>query len=272
MKKLCFKTKKLITLTLALITAAAIAIPASAADYTFNTGKDTASGFGKATSTDKPVTPDKMSQNIRRNKDAAYLPPPYGVFSGEIPTEPSSPYHSNTPQSGFVPAGQDLPPNGGESYASGSGKVSARFLPATSQVSPLKTTPLYYDDGSIGVLYTERTGEIVKIYEGESLDNLKKGAGHFTNTSAWDGNVGLAGHNRGVSGYFWFVKDLQNGDSLTLTTKYGSRVYKVYSKVQIGEYDSLPLSWTEDNILTLITCIADVPEQRFCVQAREVKQ
>jgi sortase A len=103
------------------------------------------------------------------------------------------------------------------------------------------------------------------------LANLKIGAGHFASTSAWDGNVALAGHNRGGSAYFSFVKDLQNGDTLTYTTKYGTRSYTVYSKTQINEYDNLPLSWSSENILTLITCVADVPELRYCVQAREVK-
>ncbi len=72
----------------------ALAMPAMAADYSFGTGGDTLDGFGTSTSTDATVTPDPMSTNTRRNKDAALLPPPYGVFSGDIPTDPSSPYHT----------------------------------------------------------------------------------------------------------------------------------------------------------------------------------
>jgi len=266
--------RKLLTLLLSLAMTAAMAmttIPALAADYNFGSGSDTLGGFGGATSVDTPVTPDPMNTNTRRNKDAAYFPPPYGVFSGDIPTEPSSPYHNNLPQSGSVPVSQDLPPVGDEHYAPGSSNVTTGFLPSTSQASALNTTPLYYDDGSIGALYVERTGKTIKVYEGEDLSNLKKGAGHFAGTSAWDGNVGLAGHNRGGSAYFSFVKDMQSGDVLTYTTKYGTRTYKVFSKTQINEYDNLPLSWSDENILTLITCVADVPELRFCVQAREVR-
>jgi sortase A len=144
-------------------------------------------------------------------------------------------------------------------------------LPPTSQASTLNTTPWYYEDGSIGTLYIERTGKTVKVYEGESLDNLKKGAGHFSATSAWDGNVALAGHNRGGSAYFSFVKDLQSGDRLTYATKYGTRTYEVYSKTQINEWDNLPLSWSGENMLTLITCVADVPELRYCVLARDIR-
>jgi sortase A len=263
--------KKLLTLLLALAMTATTAMPALAADYNFGTGGDTIGGFGGATSVDTPVTPDPMSTNTRRNKDAAYLPPSYGVFSGEIPTSPSSPYHNNLPTGGFIPQAQDLPPVGDEHYAPGSGNLTIGFLPTTSQASALNTTPWYYEDGSIGTLYVERTGKTIKVYEGESLDNLKKGAGHFASTSAWDGNVGLAGHNRGGSAYFSFVKDMQDGDTLTFTTQYGTRTYKVFNKIQIDEYDNLPLSWSDENMLTLITCVADVPELRYCVQAREVR-
>jgi sortase A len=244
-------------------------IPALASDYDFGTGDG--NPFGTSTSTDNPVTPDPMSDNTRRNKDAAYFAPPYGIFSGDIPTDPTSPYHDNLPQSGFVNQNQDLPATGGEDYAPGSGNVSSGLLPSTSQTTTFNTTPWYYEDGSIGTLYVARTGKTIKVYEGEDLSNLKIGAGHFSSTSAWDGNVALAGHNRGSWPFFSFVKDLVSGDRLTYTTKYGTRTYAVYSKTQINEYDNLPLSWSGENILTLITCVADVPEMRFCVQAKEIK-
>jgi sortase A len=248
---------------------AAMATTAFAAEYNFGTGGDTLDGFSGATSVDTPVTPDPMSENTRRNKDNSALPPPYFYGSGDIPTDPSSPYHDNLPQSGFVPANQDLPATGGENYAPGSSNASTGLMPSTSQTTALNTAPWFYEDGSIGTLCVERTKKTIKVYEGDDLSNLKIGAGHFASTSAWDGNVALAGHNRGGSAYFSFVKDLQNGDKLTYTTKYGTRTYEVYSKVQINEYDNLPLSWSADNILTLITCVADVPELRYCVQARE---
>lgn len=263
--------RKLITMTLALLMAASLSIPAFAADYSFASGSDTLGGFGGSTSVDTPVTPDPMNDNTRRNKDAALFPPPYGVFSGDIPTDPSSLYHNNLPESGSVPVNQELPPVGNETYSPGSSSVSSGWLPSTSQTSTLNTTPWYYEDGSIGTLYVTRTGKSIKVYEGEDLTNLAKGAGHFASTSAWDGNVALAGHNRGNSAYFSFVKDLKSGDTLKYTTKYGTRTYKVYSVSQINEYDNLPLSYSTDNILTLITCVANVPELRFCAVAKEIK-
>ena len=39
-------------------------------------------------------------------------------------------------------------------------------------------------------------GRSIRVYEGTTDSNLLKGAGHFTGTSTWDGNVCLCGHNR----------------------------------------------------------------------------
>lgn len=254
------------TMFLLLLIVATMTVPAMAADYSFSSG---GGSFGTSTSTDALVIPDSMTENTRRNKDASYMPPPYGVFSGDIPTDPSSPYHDNLPSSGFVSVDQELPPVGNENYVPGSGSVSTGLLPSTSQTTMLNTTPWYYSDGSIGTLKVGN--KTIKVYEGENLTNLTKGAGHFSSTSAWDGNVALAGHNRGNSAYFSFVKNMELGDTLTYTTQYGTRTYKVTSKTQIDEYDNLPLSWSSDNRLTLITCVANVPELRYCVVATETK-
>jgi sortase A len=258
--------KKFVTLLLIFVMTATLTTRVFAANYNFSSGGDTLNGFGKSIGYNEPIVPEALSDNTRRNKDAAYLPPPYGIFSGEIPTDLSSLYHNNLQNSGFVSVNQNLPPIGDENYAPGN-----TFIASTLQTAALNTLPLYYDDGTIGTLYVARTCKTIKIYEGEELSNLSKGAGHFASTSAWDGNVALAGHNRGNSAYFDFVKDLQNSDKLTYTTKYGTRTYEVFSKSQINEYDNLPLSWSADNILTLITCVANVPELRYCAIAREVK-
>ena len=260
--------KKIISVVIAFILCMALAAPAFAYNYDFESGGDTLSGFGKATSNDNPVSPDPMSQNERRNKDAAYLPPPYFYGSGDIPTGPSSLYHDNLP-------GESSGSYGG-AYGDYGGTGGTFALPTapgvegSTSIISANTEPKYYSDGSIGSIYVARTGKTIKVYEGEQLDNLKKGAGHFASTSAWDGNVAMCGHNRGSWPYFSFVKDLQIGDKITFTTLYGTRTYEVYSKEQISEYDYSKLGWSADNVLSLITCIADVPELRWSAQCREV--
>ena len=103
------------------------------------------------------------------------------------------------------------------------------------------------------------------------MENMRKGIGHFESTSAWDGNVGFAGHNRGASGYFGFVKDLQTGDEITYTTRYGVRNYKIVSKIRIKDTDYTSLGWTDKNTITLITCVENEPSLRWSVQAEEIK-
>ena len=262
--------KKPAALLLAMTLASALAIPTLAADYEFESGGNTWGGFGKATTYEANVVPSPLDTNTRRNKDAALTPPPYGVFSGDIPTDPSSPYHDNLPDSGFVHINQDLPPVGNEGYAPGSPNTSTGLLPSTSQSGTMNTVPWLYDDGSLGTLTIHKLNKTIKVYEGESLENMKKGIGHFSSTSAWDGNVGLAGHNRGAAAYFSFVKDLKTGDLITYTTRYGTRTYEVSLKERISETDFSSLRWTTANILTLITCVENVPELRWCVQAREI--
>ena len=89
--------RKLIALLLTLALFAGLAVPALAYDYSFNSGPDSGATFGKSTGYDEPVTGNPLGTNERRNKDAALLPPSYGVFSGDIPTDPSSLYHDNLP-------------------------------------------------------------------------------------------------------------------------------------------------------------------------------
>ena len=110
----------------------------------------------------------------------------------------------------------------------------------------------------------------VKVYDGESNASMKKGLGHFSYTSAWDGNVGLCGHNGGSGGYFEDLKDVEKGDKITYTTKYGTRTYQVTTIKKIDDDDfSELLDDTNDNRLTLITCVRNQSTKRLCVIAKE---
>jgi sortase A len=133
------------------------------------------------------------------------------------------------------------------------------------------TVPLFYADGSVGTLNIERFGRTVNVFHGETLDNMNRGAGIFTSTSTWDGNVAMAAHNRGSAGFFSFVKDLRIGDRITYTTLHGSRLYEVFSKEQIDEFDHTVLRWSAENILTLVTCVENAPSLRWAAQLREVR-
>ena len=110
----------------------------------------------------------------------------------------------------------------------------------------------------------------VRVYQGTDSATLAKGVGHFEETSIWDGNIALAAHNRGTNDYFGEIHTLDIGDRITLTTKLGTRTYKVVSVEKIGETDRSDLAPSTENRLTLYTCVRNQSTYRWCVQAVEV--
>jgi sortase A len=267
--------------TSAAIMAAALCLGGASAtafayNYDFGSGPTNADVFGKPTGYDEPAQSGYTSTNERRNKDAAYLPPPYFYGSGEIPTDTSSLYHNNNTPNG-AGGGNSSGANTGSigNIAPGSSSVSVNYptadgLMASTSVAAVNSAPLYYDDNSIGTLHIAKLNKTLKVFEGESLENMKRGIGHFEFTSTWDGLVGFAGHNRGGAAYFSFVKNLAVGDKISYTTKYGVRVYAVYSKVKISETDYSGLAWRADNEIALITCVENESALRWLVIAKEV--
>lgn len=52
-------------------------------------------------------------------------------------------------------------------------------------------------------------------------------------------------------------------------TKLGERSYEVYSVAKIGADDTSVLNDSAENIITLVTCVMNQPDYRWCVQARQ---
>jgi LPXTG-site transpeptidase (sortase) family protein len=125
-------------------------------------------------------------------------------------------------------------------------------------------------DGSIGTVRIPSLGIDMKVWEGETNASMAKGLGHYSSTSAWDGNVCVCGHNRGASYVIGSIKDLEIGDTVTYTTIYGTRTYAVSYVGVISYTDWSHLQATADNRITLTTCLANQPSSRVCVQAVEV--
>lgn len=97
-----------------------------------------------------------------------------------------------------------------------------------------------------------------------------KGAGHFEGTSIWNGNVSIAGHNRGVRDDFGDLHTLERGDTISWTTKLGTRTYEVTSVEKVKETDTSGTAPSAENMLTLYTCVRNQREYRWQVQAVEV--
>ena len=157
-----------------------------------------------------------------------------------------------------------------ELYAGGL-YAGAESLTSAAQPSAFTSADgLEREDGSIGTLEIPSLGISMKVWEGESAESMKKGLGHYSSTSAWDGNVGLCGHNRGAKYVIGSIKDLQQGDTITYTTKLGTRTYQVATVEIISNDDWSYLQPSTNNRITITTCLADHPESRVCVQATEI--
>lgn len=127
-------------------------------------------------------------------------------------------------------------------------------------------------DGSLGNLSIPKIGLNVPIYEtDDEIEAMAHGVAHMKETSCWTGNVGLAGHNAGVNTYFANIHKLSEGDKIQLTTALGTKNYVVTANVEISEMDWSYLNRTDDNRITLITCVNYDGTKRLCVQAVEAQ-
>ena len=125
-----------------------------------------------------------------------------------------------------------------------------------------------FEENLIGSWKIEKINLNGTVKEGSTNEILRDYIGHIEETAKYDGNVGLAAHNRGNKySYFARINELEPGDEIVYTTKYGERKYIVDTKKEILETDWSKLEGTTDNRLTLITCIKNKVNQRLCVQA-----
>ena len=169
-------------------------------------------------------------------------------------------------------------PAGSPGSSTGSSYVSAPGASEVTITTPTTTTSgytevtddLYYENGSLGTLNIPAIGLSVGIFEGTDSAVLKKGAGHFEDSSIWDGNVALCAHNRGANSYFGEIHNLQLGDTISLTTRLGTRNYEVTSVSKVSETDRSALAASGSNQITLYTCVRDEREFRWCVQGVEL--
>ena len=246
-------------------------------NYRFSSGPDYRQVLGSPTQTSiAPTNP--ANDNVRRNAGAAYNPPPAGFFSGAFATEQNnifatqSPAHraaATTDVSGGMLTSTSTIPGGNVTVS------HTPPLPSTSNIlpdSPRLTAPSYFSDGSMGRLTIPAINlHNARVFHGVGYNIIDNHIGHFPNTSAWDGNIGLAAHNGGRAGYFQNINRLNIGDEVIFETPQGTRTYRVNGRHTIHETDLTLLDWTADNRIVLITCIAGGRrDMRFAIVAVEV--
>ena len=203
--------------------------------------------------------------NVDRSKNTALIPPAFGSPTSYLPGSGTALTPNLVP--GALDGGGLVSQVGSVTYPAvdtGSGWTGTTATGWTDV-----TSDLYYSGGHLGTLKIPAIGLSVKGYEGTGSKTLAKGAGHFEDTSLWDGNCCIAAHNRGVNNHFGKLHTLEPGDTITWTTKLGTRTYEVVSVQKVKETDTSGTAATSDNRLTLFTCVRDQRDYRWMVQAVE---
>ena len=270
---------------LTMVFAALLVAPGHALEYSINAPEDYL--FGRPTSDDTIY--EWENPNVDRSKNTALIPPGFGTPTSYLPNSGEYLTPNLVPgalSGGLVnQVGSVGNPNGGTStntmgsgYPAPDTSVDSSGFPTVSGGSSTGgqataftevTSGLYYANGSLGTLKIPSIGLTVGVYEGTGCAPLLWGAGHFEGTSIWNGNVCVAGHNRGVRNDFGKIHTLKNGDAITLTTALGTRNYAVTSVSKVSVNDTSGLSASTDNQITLYTCVENQPAYRWCVRALE---
>ena len=245
----------------ALILAVVCVTPASALEYTMDAPDD----YLFARPTSDTTIYEHEDPNVDRSKNTALIPPGFGTPTSYLPGSGTALTPNLVP--GALDGGGLVSQVGSVTYPAvdtGSGWTGTTATGWTDV-----TSDLYYSGGHLGTLKIPAIGLSVKVYEGTGSKTLAKGAGHFEDTSLWDGNCCIAAHNRGVNNHFGKLHTLEPGDTITWTTKLGTRTYEVVSVQKVKETDTSGTAATSDNRLTLFTCVRDQRDYRWMVQAVE---
>ena len=258
------KLKRLLTLCCVLTMALGMATSASAADYSFKTS---ASPVYYGSTNYEDLYDAGYNYGARNQIDYDIPEIQYGLSQEFLETSLSNPYLSSGIQYGLSSgSATTVYP---ESDFSNSSIMTGSTIEVTYRPT-LTVADLTRPDGSIGTVSISRVGLTAKVYEGATDASMKKGAGHYTGTGLYDGNISLFGHNRGNNPHFGKLKNVQVGDVVVYKTNQGERTYQVTFVGNISYTDHSYMNEMGDNRITMITCVANQPSLRLCVQAQEI--
>ncbi len=115
---------------------------------------------------------------------------------------------------------------------------------------------------------------IAPISEGSDIVTLRNNVGHITGTGLSKGNISLAGHTNTANyknGIFYFdrINELDVADMVYYRINNQDYIFKVENKKVVSENDLSVLGESEENKLTLITCIEGQRRNRLIVICTE---
>lgn len=262
--------KKFLALCLSLVSLMGLSVTASAADYTFETALGT-DYYGGTNYEEKYDAAYNYGGQNQIDFDIPEIK--YGLSQEFLESSLQNPYLNSGTQYGLSGGGTTAIGSDGYpevdfsdvSQAAG-GTIDITYVPSVTLAQ------LQRSDGSIGTVSIQRVGLKAKVYEGATNSSMAKGAGHYSPSSLFTGNVGLFGHNRGNGvDHFAELKNVKVGDTVVYETNVGTKTYEVTFVGSIASTDYSYLNEMGDNRITMITCIANQPSLRLCVQAVEIR-
>jgi sortase A len=126
------------------------------------------------------------------------------------------------------------------------------------------------NDIPLGRIEVNSVGIVAMIEEGTASNTLLEAVGHILGTPlpGQRGNVGIAGHR---DTFFRNLRNIHDGDEITLTTLGGAFRYRVVLISIVEPNDVTVLRNSQDSILTLVTCYpfsyVGFAPKRFIVRA-----
>lgn len=113
------------------------------------------------------------------------------------------------------------------------------------------------------------------IYQGDTLDILKYGVGHYSGSMFFGegGSIILAGHNN--KGFLYHLPEVKIDDTIEVKTTYGTFTYKIYDTkiIHHSNNDAFPY-YKDQEVLMIYTCYPvntiGHKKNRFVVYAKKV--
>lgn len=132
-------------------------------------------------------------------------------------------------------------------------KEETTITEETEKKNTLKNYPEY--GTQYATIEIDKIDVNLPVYFGDTLDILKKGVGHSSGSyfPGEGGSIIYMGHNS--KKMFRRFSELQQGDTIKVTTTYGEYTYKIYDMqlIKETELDKLPIQ-RDKEILMVYTC------------------
>ena len=156
--------------------------------------------------------------------------------------------------------------------------VRHSVLPANDGPAPRRATAATVaarrGPSPIGRIQIGRIGLDHAVYEGETLDVLKYGPGHWRGT-AMPGGVGntvFPGHRTTHTRPFWDIDRILKGDTVVFTTDAGRFTYQVTDTFVVDDSETWIANSTKDPTFTIFACHPKgSAKQRYVVKGNLVR-